>query len=106
MAMSINRTLFLSDLLAHGDGNIPWPVTVTADTAKLLAHQAGCATVDDFLKLRRDRVKAVKDALRHQPTRLGGVALEPIKFIRRAFLFRAGNVFHWIGRTMSITGTA
>lgn len=104
--MSINRTLFLSDLLAHGNGNISRAVTVTAHAAKLLAHQAGCTTVDDFLEFRRDRVKTVKDALRHQPTRFGGVALEPIKFVRRAFLFRAGNVFHRFGRTVSIARTA
>lgn len=104
--MSINWTLFLSDLLAHGNGNIPWAVTVSADTAKLLAHQAGCTTVDDFFEFGRDRVKPMKDTLGHQPTRLGRVALEPIKFIRRAFLFRAGNVFHRIGGTVPIAGAA
>src|SRR5688500_1268340 len=104
--MSGNRTLFLSDLLAHGNRNIPWAVTVSPDAAKLLAHQAGCTTIDDFLEFGRDRVKPVKDSLRHQPTRLWRVALEPIKFIRRAFFFRPGNVFHRIGRAVPITGAA
>jgi hypothetical protein len=85
---------------------IAWAVTVSADAAKLLAHQAGCTTVDDFLEFRRDRVKPVKDALGHQPTRLRREALKSIKFIRSAFLVRAGNVFHRIGRTVPVAGAA
>jgi hypothetical protein len=34
------------------------------------------------------------------------MALEPVKFIRRALLFRAGNIFQRVGGTVPIAGAA
>ena len=44
--------------------------------------------------------------LRHQPARLGRVALKLVVLVGRALFFWPRNILHRIGRPMAVTGTA
>ena len=104
--MRFDRTFLLGDFLAHGDGDIPRPVTVVAHAAKLLAHQTIRAGIDHFFELGRDRIETMKNPLRHQPARLRRVALKAIKFIGRTLLFRPRHILHRIRRTVAVARAA
>lgn len=104
--MSFERSVLFSHLLAHGDGDVPWPVAVIADATQFLAHETVRASVNDFFQFRRDGIEAVENPLRHEPARFRRKSLEAIKFIRRTFGFWSGNIFHWICRPVTITRAA
>jgi hypothetical protein len=105
-AVGFDRAIPFSHFFAHRDRDVPRPVSVVTDAAKLLAHQTIRAGVDDFFQLGRDGIQAVKHALRHEPARLRGKSLEAIELVGGTFALRPGHILHWIGRTMTVTRAA
>ena len=105
-AMSFDGAVLLGYLLAHRDRDVPRAITVVAHAAQFLAHETVGAGVNDFFQFGGDRVESVENPLRHEPARFRGEALEAIKLVRRALGLWPGEIFHRIGRSMTITRTA
>src|SRR5215470_9098794 len=101
--MGGERTLFLRYLLAHCDGDVPGPIAIVANAAQLLAHQAVAAGINNLLKFRCDRIESMKHPLCHKPARLRREALKAIELVGWTLGFGTGNIFHGIGRPMTVT---
>src|SRR5436190_2476461 len=104
--MRLDRSFGIRDLLAHRHRDVPRSGAVVAHAAGLLAHETVSAGIDNLFQLRRDRIEAVKNALRHEPARLRRKALEAIILVRRTFGLEARLVLHRIDGAVAVAGAA